>query len=342
VVARTQERVDIRILALAADFSPDQMRRIGLALVAICCVGILFIGLSILFFDPKSRPPLEAVSAPFASVDFSRLVPAQRYAARDGVQLAYRRYPVERPRKLVILVHGSSGSSRGMHALAESLLAAGFSVYALDMRGHGESGEKGDIHYVGQLEDDIEDFVTGVLHGNHTAALVGFSSGGGFVLRFAGSPRQRLFAQYVLLSPYLRHDAPTTKPANGDWAATSVPRIVTLSILGRPGEAWFGNLPVVRFAVDPKSTQYQTPFYSFRLWRNFKPHDDFAADIKAASQRLDVMVGEKDELLFATEFEPLFKALRPATTVTLVPGVGHITLTTSPDAGQALARLLGS
>ena len=34
--------------------------------------------------------------------------------------------------------------------------------------------------------------------------------------------------------------------------------------------------------------------------------------------------------------------LRPATTVTLVPGLGHITLITSPDGGRALARLLGS
>src|SRR5712692_4995241 len=212
------------------------MRRFGILLIAACCVGTILLGLSIWLFDPKTPPPLDAISLPFANVDFSRLMPIQRYMARDGVQLAYRHYPVNEPRRIVVLIHGSSGSSRSMHVLAEALQREGFSVYALDMRGHGDSGTKGDVDYVGQLEDDTEDFVARVLMGKHSAALVGFSSGGGFVLRFAGSIRQELFARYVLLSPYLRYDASTTKPVNQGWAVVSVPRIVALWVVGRFGE----------------------------------------------------------------------------------------------------------
>jgi len=44
--------------------------------------------------------------------------------------------------------------STSMHSLAKDLSTAGYEAYALDIRGHGESGEKGRVAYVGQLEDD--------------------------------------------------------------------------------------------------------------------------------------------------------------------------------------------
>ena len=104
-----------------------------------------------------------------------------------------------------------------MHPLAQALAAQGFTVDALDMRGHGDSGKRGQINYIGQLEDDIADFVKAVPHAG-PSTLLGFSSGGGFVLRFAASAQQTLFDRYVLLSPYLHYNAPTAKPNNGNWS----------------------------------------------------------------------------------------------------------------------------
>ena len=43
--------------------------------------------------------------------------------------------------------------------MAKGFAAAGYTAYALDIRGHGASGTKGHIAYIGQLEDDMEDFV---------------------------------------------------------------------------------------------------------------------------------------------------------------------------------------
>jgi hypothetical protein len=43
------------------------------------------------------------------------------------------------------------------------------------------------------------------------SALVGFSSGGGFALRLAASPRQCLFHCYPLPLPFLVQDAPTAR-----------------------------------------------------------------------------------------------------------------------------------
>ena len=82
--------------------------------------------------------------------------PLSRFSARDGTELAYRHYPARGSStgKIAILVHGSSGSSVAVHALADALAARGVETYAPDIRGHGGSGSRGDIGFTGQLEND--------------------------------------------------------------------------------------------------------------------------------------------------------------------------------------------
>jgi alpha-beta hydrolase superfamily lysophospholipase len=118
--------------------------------------------------------------------------------------------------------------------MAKGFAAADYAVYALDIRGHGKSGAKGHIGYLGQLEDDIEDFVQSIKLA-WPSTLVGFSSGGGFVLRFAGSPRQKLFSNYLLLSPWIGQDAVTSRPSSGGWVSVGVPRIIAISLLNAMG-----------------------------------------------------------------------------------------------------------
>jgi pimeloyl-ACP methyl ester carboxylesterase len=281
---------------------------------------------------------MESIAAPFRSMDFSKLPPLSHYTARDGAKLAYRAYIAPQPKQTVVLIHGSSGASISMHALAGYLQGQEMAVYVPDMRGHGDSGSKGDIAYIGQLEDDLEDFVNQVLKGKQDATLVGFSAGGGFALRFAGSSRQKLFAHYVLLAPFLRYDAPTTRSNNGEWAKASVPRIIGLSLLGSIGEKWFGHLPVLAFAVDAKTAQYQTVTYSYRLWSNFGPHYNYKADMEAAKQPLTVMVGKNDELFYPQRYLPVFASSQPHAEIIIVPDVGHITLTSNKAGWKAVAE----
>jgi pimeloyl-ACP methyl ester carboxylesterase len=311
----------------------------GLLLILAAAVSALVIAIAC--FEPGEAPPMESLSSPFLRVDFSGIPPLKRYRVRDGTDLAYREYPGNRSSQPIVMVHGSSGASAGLHPLAARLQNAGFTVYCLDIRGHGASGIRGDISYVGQLEDDVEDFVHAALGNTRPPVLAGFSAGGGFVLRFAGSARQQLFSRYVLLAPYLRHDALPVKAGNRQWAVSSAPRIVGLALLGKPGEIMFGHLPVIRYAVPAGSAAQQTAAYSFRLWRNFKPHDDYAADLRNARQKVDVLVAEKDELFDADGLKAVFNALRPGTPVKVVPAVGHIELTTSGSGAAALAQVLG-
>lgn len=296
------------------------------------------LGLAVWLGGPKPIAPLASINAPFAHVDYSALPGLQHYPARDGTALAYRHYApatsgteTGTATRRIVLVHGSSGSGRSMHSIAQALAAAGFTVDALDMRGHGDSGPRGQATYVGQLEDDLQDFMRAVPFAG-PSTLLGFSSGGGFVLRFAGGARQGLFDRYVLLSPFLRYDAPTLRPGNSGWASVGMPRMIGLRVLDRLGATAWNGLPVIEFALDEAARRLLTASYSYTLATNFGPHDDYAADIRSAQAPLQLLAGTDDELMVADRYAATFAAAGKPVPVTLVPGVGHIGLTLAPAA----------
>ncbi len=319
------------------------MKRTAITLITGGVVVSVLFALSVILGAPQPPPPLESINAPFRSVDFSGLAQIQRYPARDGARLAFRAYaPAASPAKgSAVLVHGSSASSASLHPLAKGLARVGYAVYALDMRGHGESGPKGQISYIGQLEDDVEDFLEAV-QPDGTRTLVGLSAGGGFALRFAASSRQKLFDQYVLLAPFIHQDAPTYRPEAGGWVATGVTRIIALTLLNRFGITRFNTLPVVAFALTAEAQQFLTPTYSYALATNFRPHDDYRADIGAAKQPLRVLVGTDDELFDADQFSAVFEAAGRPVPVTLLPGVGHVDISLKPVAIQAITETIRS
>src|SRR6202167_5406360 len=238
-------------------------------------LGLAFIGLAglvlaALIASPVRRPPeLTSISKIAGAVDRSTMPGLDRFHARDGTELAYRHYPARSPAtgQIAIVVHGSSGSSVAVHALADALAKRGVETYAPDMRGHGGSGTRGDIVYLGQLEDDLSDFV-GEIRKVYPAApltLIGHSAGGGFALRVAGSPIQNLFVRTVLLAPYLGYDAPTNQPNSGGWASADIPRVLGLLVLRKIGIDCCEALPTLAFAVPPNSEDRLVPAYSDRL-----------------------------------------------------------------------------
>jgi non-heme chloroperoxidase len=314
------------------------MRLVFIAVGGIAAVLIAVPTGMIVFGTASAPPPVASLQTGDAVIGRERadLGPALHFKARDGTTLAYRAYPGAANR-IAFLIHGSSGSSGAVHGLAKALQAAGITVYAPDMRGHGESGRKGDVDYVGQLEADLIDLIgaIGPVSPNAKRILIGHSSGGGFVLRFAGGVEGGRFDGYLLLSPYVAYDAPTVRPNAGGWAAPYVPRIIALAVLSRLGIHWLEGLPVVVFAVPPQDlTANRTPTYSFRLWANFSPHRDWRGDIHAIRRPAIVLVGANDELFRADEFAPTFHSVRADIPVEVVPGINHMEMVTAP-AGRA-------
>ena len=239
----------------------------ALAVLIVVVLGALG---GVLAFDAPVKPtPLASVSDPFANVDFSDLPGLRTYSARDCATLGYRAYEGGGA-QVVVLIHGSSDDGAGMHPLAKALRDAGASVYVPVLRGHGNSGRVGDIDYIGQLEDDLADFVAVLrpLHPNASFSLIGFSSGGGFVLRVIATPDEKLFDRFIMISPALPQGAPTIRPDTGGWVSVAKPRIIVLSMLNRVGVDWFNGLPIVAFATSPKAPNL-TSVYSFRLAVDF-------------------------------------------------------------------------
>jgi alpha-beta hydrolase superfamily lysophospholipase len=303
-------------------------------------VGIVTLLLAALMAWPVRQPPeLASVSKARKSVDFLTLPALARFVARDGTELAYRHYPARTPTtdRVAIVVHGSSGSSGGaIHALSGALATRGVETYALDIRGHGASGTRGDITYVGQLDDDLADFVAELrkVHPTAPLTLIGHSSGGGFVLRIAGSRLQNLFARTVLLAPYLGYDAPSSRPNAGGWASADVPRFMALELLHRLSLPFAESLPVIAFAVPPHSAKALTATYSWRLLRDFGASADYRRDFAGATRPIAIFAGADDELIRA---DRLRDGAGDRATIRIIEGVDHMGIVCDPAAVSVIA-----
>jgi alpha-beta hydrolase superfamily lysophospholipase len=306
-------------------------------------VGLGALVLIALLANPLVAPPeLRSISSVRGTVDLSTLPPIQRFQARDGTALGFRHYAAvgAATGRVALVVHGSSGSSgNSIHAVSWALAQRGVESYALDIRGHGTSGTRGDIGYVGQLEDDLADFVADLRKTNPDAplTLIGHSSGGGFALRVAGSPIQNLFARTVLLAPYLGYDAPTTQPNSGGWANADIPRLVALIVLRKIGINCCDALPVVAFAVPPNSAKTLVPAYSERLRSNFGAHPDFRTDLAAATRPVTIFSGADDELMIAGKYADVVRRVGMPVDVKLIPGINHMGIVSQPAAVSAIA-----
>jgi predicted alpha/beta-fold hydrolase len=152
--------------------------------IVVCLVLGLWVVLAAAIAFGTAAPPRPVNPR---QIDLTELPALSRYTARDGTQLAYRVYPGNGEQEAVP-IHGSGTESSVMNALAKTLQTAGATVYAPDLRGHGSSGRRGDIDYIGQLDDDLADLIATIRPelANAALTLIGFSGGGAFTIRIAG------------------------------------------------------------------------------------------------------------------------------------------------------------
>jgi alpha-beta hydrolase superfamily lysophospholipase len=302
---------------------------------------LLLVAAALVSGGPGIPAPITSINDPFKSVDFSNMPALKNYQGADGAKLFYREYESQGDniKGSAVLVHGSSASSESMHPMAMALAASGLLVYALDIRGHGASLPKGHIAFIGQLESDLQKFVQAVQPAS-PSALIGFSSGGGFVLRVAASDMQTSFDNYLLLAPFLGHTAPNYRPDSGGWVSVGVPRIVALNALNAVGIRYWNDLPVVRFALTEQDKSFLTPEYGFNLATNFAANADYQADLLNAKGKVAILAGDADELLKSQELQGMVQSAGKDWPVQLLPGIGHIPLTLEPAALKAVVDLV--
>ena len=318
-------------------------RSLGVLRWALCGIGAAALLITALIATPLAPvPELDSISAARRTVDFSALPAIERFQARDGTWLGFRHYPATGAAtgRAAIVIHGSSGSSGStIHALSGALAARGVETWAVDIRGHGASGSRGDISYVGQLEDDMADLVAEIRKSAPSAplTLVGHSSGGAFALRVAGSPIQNLFERAVLLAPYLGYDAPSTRSNSGGWASADIPRIIGLEVLRAVGINCCEQLPVLALAVPPDSQKTQVGIYTDRLMRNFAVHRDFRRDLAAATRPITIFSGADDELMLSDKYADAVRGAPVPVDIRLLDGINHMAIVAAPKAVSLVA-----
>ncbi|MCK1471663.1 alpha/beta fold hydrolase [Bradyrhizobium sp. CW10] len=310
---------------------------------ALCAVGCVALILAAMIATPLERPPeMKSVSDSSKGIDWSTLPPLERFQARDGTWIGFRHYAANglATGRGAIFIHGSSGSSGTVnHALTHAIAARGVETWALDIRGHGGSGTRGDIGYVGQLEDDLVDFVAQI---RKTApelplTLIGHSAGAGFSLRVAATPiMQDMFVRTVLLAPYLGYDAPTNKPHAGGWANVDLPRFFALATLRKIGIDCCSQLPVLALAVPASSAKYLVATYSDRLTRNFATRG-YRLDLPAATRPVTIFGGAEDEMMISDKYAETGQAVKPSVDVKIIDGINHMGIVTNPKAISVIA-----
>jgi alpha-beta hydrolase superfamily lysophospholipase len=330
---------------MALTMSLSSISHLALGLLAL--VGAAAIALILMLASPVRRPPpLASIHAGATQIDEAGAPELSRFQARDGTWLADRIYPARNGARdrIAILAHGSSASSIEMNAVAKALAEAGVTAVALDIRGHGASGTRGDIAYPGQLDDDLADLITG-LRKDYPAArvsLIGHSAGAGFALRIAGSPLGDRLDRFVLLAPYLGYSAPTNRPSEGPglWAQPDLPRILATRALAGLGIDWPQSLPAIAFANVPEAKMFVTSQYSFRLMQNYTAPLDWREAFARAKGRLTVIAGAKDQLMDADAYQ---RALPPlGVPVTILPGVDHMGIVYKAEAIKAILAAMAA
>jgi non-heme chloroperoxidase len=297
--------------------------------------ALAVVGIASFACDSQERRPMDDEVFDFSELasSFPSLAPELRFAARDGSTLGYRRYAAHAPVE-VILIHGSSAESRYLSSLAAAIAASGAaSVTTPDLRGHGSrSDRRGDIDYIDQLEDDLADLIAHLRGATPDAKIVigGHSSGGGLAIRFAGSPHADLADGYLLLAPFLRHDAPTTRPDAGGWAAPKLARIVGITILNGLGITALNGVRVLEFNLpDARRTGHETLAYTFRMMTGFNPRD-YESDLAALCAPALLLVGSEDEAFVPEAFTPVFSVAAPQTRIEVISGAKHLGIIEAP------------
>lgn len=295
-------------------------------------------------------PILIFAMSSFCNIDFSSLVydysnipDLSKYQARDKSILDYRYYP-STSGTMIILLHGSGYHSRYFYKLAKRLSVENIAqIVTPDLRGHGINPvNRGDVDYIGQLDDDLDDLIQFCkrTYQSEKIIIAGHSSGGGLALRLAGNKQRAQADAYLLLAPYLAHDAPTINPQS-TWAEPHLFKIIMASILNGVGCSWLDHAITISFNMPEQYRDgSETLSYTHALISSYSPIN-YRSDLANISKSTLLLVGENDEAMQAQAFKEVLPDNKNIT-LKILPKISHMGIVTDGKAISTIANWLAS
>jgi pimeloyl-ACP methyl ester carboxylesterase len=319
-------------------------------LISTAMLAILwFIGALALVFWPAPKFTRSTAAASGNNLqtakgpDNSPMSEATQFRMRDGTILKARWFASDSSIN-VLFLHGVMGSSRGCAEICRRIREmTGAEVFALDQRGHGESGGvPGDVNYIGQYEDDVSDVIAELRKRKSGSYIIlaGHSMGGGIALRYVAARKKPAGDGYLLFAPLLGSKSPTARTESADgqrtggeaWMKLNLPRTIGLMMLNAVGIGGLNGLHTLLFNVPP---QFPLRAYSYRAMASMEPND-YVAALTADTKPLLVIVGKNDEAFRAEQFASVMGIHKHAETE-VIEGESHNSILNSSAALNAVA-----
>ncbi len=258
-------------------------------------------------FNPTTKQPMPD-PALIAEMGFEQVFKSENrhFTVRDNKKIFAYRF-ANQSKNTIILIHGV-GSSAYLYNKTAGLLqkATQAEVYAIDLRGHGQSeGKSGDVDYINQYVDDLADII-GIIRKekpNGKIIIAGHSMGGGVALRYAMAKQYEQPDGFLLFAPLIGHNSPafpqpqtSQNVAEEPFMKIHIERIIGLTMLNEIENHSYDSLPVLFFNL-PETIPLRK--YSYRANKSMTP-DDYVAGLKAVNKSLLVIMGSNDEAFSAT------------------------------------------
>lgn len=256
--------------------------------------------------DPTFKPTdqqTETSPATIADMGFEQVYKSENhiFTVRDNAKIFAYRF-ANQSDYTVILIHGVRSNAYLYNKTAGLLQEATQSdVYAIDLRGHGQSeGNRGDVDYINQYVDDLADIIDTIRKEkpNGKIIIAGHSMGGGVALRYAMEELYEKPDGFLLFAPLIGHNSPAFHQAQPTEATETEPfmkihieRIIGLTMLNEIGNHNYDSLPVLFFNL-PDAVPLRK--YSYRANKSMTP-DDYVAGLKAVNKPMLVLIGSDDE-----------------------------------------------
>ena len=208
----------------------------------------------------------------------------------------------------IIFVHGlKSDASKYLKTSYFLQLATQAEIYAIDLRGHGNStGKPGDVKYINQYSDDLADIISSIKMKTpgKKIILAGHSMGGGIILRYALGKYKIKVDGYLLFAPHIGHNSPAmaqsksiSKDTTEPFMQLNIQRIIGLKVLNELNQHEQDGLPVLFFNLPAHAPLNQ---YSYRANMSMAP-EDYIDGLKAVKAPMLVLIGDNDEAFNAEQ-----------------------------------------